>query len=437
MRRFKRCLTLWVPGLVLLGGLGTWASRIVFTAAVAQQEPHKPPEEDPTSPADYLWQPAKRELINDEPLQVAAPKGLQPLFPKLVVPVSNPITKGKYELGRQLYFDPRVSLDGTVSCATCHNPAKGWTDGAPVSTGIKGQTGNRSAPTVINTAYSKTMFWDGRAPSLEDQAQGPMVNPIEMGKQKHQQIVDRLRAIPGYRDQFEKVFGTDVTLDGMAKAIATFERVAALSGNSRYDKYNAGDLNALSESEKRGMVLFGLRLSTDDEFKPGVELQKGKCTICHVGANFTDEGFHNLGIGWNEKTKKHADVGRWAPVPIGNKTDVDMGSFKTPTVRDIELTAPYMHDGSLKTLEDVVEHYDKGGNPNPSLDVDMKPLKLTKQESADLVAFMKALTGEHKSLEELLPTLPAGPGGNAPDPRAALTPPAKTPSTAFHPVPGR
>ena len=245
-----------------------------------------------------------------------------------------------------------------------------------------------------------------------------------------------MRQIPGYKQQFEKVFGTDVTLDGMAKAIATFERVAALSGNSKYDKYNRGDNNALSESEKRGMVLFGLRLNTDDEFKPGVELQKGKCTVCHVGANFSDEQFHNLGIGWDPSAKKHKDIGRWAPVPIGAKIDADLGSFKTPTVRDVELTAPYMHDGSLKTLEEVVEHYDKGGNPNPSLDPDIKPLKLTSQESADLVAFMKALTGEHKNLEELLPTLPPGPDGNAPDPRAALTPPAKKVAGIFHQVRG-
>jgi cytochrome c peroxidase len=377
---------------------------------------------------------AKPELLKDEPLQVAVPTGLQPLFPKLVVPAANPITKGKYELGRQLYFDPRISLDGTVSCATCHNPDKGWSDGTPVSTGIKGQKGNRNAPTVFNTAYGKTMFWDGRAPSLEGQAQGPMVNPVEMGAQKHQQIVDRLRVIAGYRQQFEKVFGTNVTLDGMAKAIATFERVAALSGNSPYDKYNAGDLKALSDSEKRGMVLFGLRLSTEDKFKPVVELQKAKCTLCHVGANFSDEQFHNLGIGWNDKTKKYADPGRWAPVPIGAKTDADLGAFKTPTVRDIELTAPYMHDGSLKTLEEVVEHYNKGGTPNPSLDVDMKPLNLTPQEFADLVAFMKALTGEHKDLEELLPSLPAGPDGTAPDPRAALTPPGSKVAGVDHPT---
>ena len=136
------------------------------------------------------------------------------------------------------------------------------------------------------------------------------------------------------------MFGTDVTLDGMAKAIATFERVAALSGNSKYDKYNGGDNNALTESEKRGMVLFGLRLNTDDEFKPGVELQKAKCTVCHVGLNFSDEQFHNLGIGWDASAKKHKDIGRWAPVPIGAKNDADLGSFKTPTVRDAELPLP-------------------------------------------------------------------------------------------------
>ena len=192
--------------------------------------------EGPT-PFDHLWQPSKAELIKDEPLAVTVPARIAShSHPRSTCPPSNPITKGKYELGRQLYFDPRVSLDGTVSCATCHNPAKGWTDGMPVSIGISGQTGGRSAPSVLNTAYGKTMFWDGRAPSLEGQAQGPVQNPIEMGKQSYKEIVDRLRKIPGYVEQFQKVFGTNVTLDGMAKAIATFERVAALSGNSKYDK---------------------------------------------------------------------------------------------------------------------------------------------------------------------------------------------------------
>ena len=389
--------------------------------------------EGPT-PFAYLWSAPKPELIKDEPLTVSVPAGLPQLTPRIHVPISNPMTKGKYELGRQLYFDPRVSLDGTVSCATCHNPARGWTDGMPVSIGIAGQTGGRSAPSVINTAYGKTMFWDGRAPSLEGQAQGPVQNPIEMGKQDYKQIIERLAKIPAYSEQFEKVFGTPVTLDGMAKAIATFERVAALSGNSPYDKYNAGDNKALSDSEKRGLILFGLTLNTDDDFKTDAVRQKAKCTLCHQGFNFTDEQFHNLGIGFDVKTGKFADLGRWAIDPIGSKSDADIGSFKTPTVREIVHTAPYMHDGSLATLEQVMDHYDKGGTPNPALDPDMKPLKLTTQEKADVVAFMKALSGETKKLDELLPTLPPGADGKSPDPKAALTPPAKLARAAIHPV---
>jgi cytochrome c peroxidase len=389
--------------------------------------------EGPT-PFDHLWMPAKPEKIKDEPLVVTVPAGLPPLAAKITVPASNPLTKGKYELGRQLYFDPRVSHDATVSCATCHNPAKGWTDGMAVSIGIDGQAGSRSAPSVLNTAYGKTMFWDGRAPSLEAQAQGPVQNPIEMGKQNYKQIIDRLRTIPSYREQFENVFGTNVTLDGMAKAIASFERVAALSGNSKYDKYNAGENKAMSDSEKRGMVLFGLTLNTDDEFKSDAIRQKAKCTLCHAGFNFTDEQFHNLGVGWVEKTAKFADLGRWAIDPIGAKSDASLGAFKTPSVRDVENTGPYMHDGSIATLEAVVDHYDKGGNPNPALDTDMKKLNLTTQEKADVVAFMKALSGETKKLEELLPVLPPGPDGKTVDPRLALTPPSKKKiaSVLFH-----
>ena len=306
----------------------------------------------------------------------------------------------------------------------------------PVSIGIAGQAGSRSAPSVLNTVYGKSMFWDGRAPSLESQAQGPVQNPIEMGEQNYKKIVDRLREIPGYRDQFQKVFGTHVTLDGMAKAIATFERVAALSGNSKYDKYNAGENNALSASEKPrawSCLQFDDQTYRDDDFKSDAVLQKAKCTLCHQGFNFTDEQFHNLGIGWDEKTGKFADYGRWAVIPIGAKSDVDLGAFKTPSVRDAEHTAPYMHDGSLATLEDVVDHYDKGGTPNPALDTDMKKLNLTKQEKADVVAFMKALNGETKALDDLLPTLPPGKDGKTVEPRSALTPPSKkVASVLFH-----
>jgi len=351
-------------------------------------------QEGPT-PFDYLWLPSKPELIKDEPLTVTVPSGFTPLVTNVSVPISNPLTRGKYELGRQLYFDPRVSLDGTVSCATCHNPDKGWTDNIPVSIGIDGQAGSRSAPTVLNTVYGKTMFWDGRAPSLEGQAQGPVQNPIEMGRQSYKEIIERLRKIPGYREQFEKVFGTNVTLDSMAKAIATFERVAAISGNSKFDKYK-DDTKALSDSEKRGMVLFGLRLDPDDDFKAeGVVLQKAKCSICHVGFNFTDEQFHNLGIGWIPNTSggegKFKDLGRWAVEPYGARYDGSIGAFKTPTVRDVEKTAPYMHDGSLADLEAVVEFYNRGGGANPYRDRALGPLRLSREDVQSLVAFLKAL----------------------------------------------
>jgi cytochrome c peroxidase len=384
--------------------------------------------EEAAKPADYLWQLA-RQAPQDEPLTVEVPKGLPPLTPGAVVPNSNPITKGKAELGKQLYFDPRISKDGTVACATCHNPDKGWTDQARVSLGIRGQAGGRSAPTVLNTVYGKTMFWDGRAPSLEGQSQGPPLNPIEMGNDDFKELVERLRAIPGYQEQFLKVFGTDVTVDGIAKAIATFERVAALSGNAPYDKYQGGELTALSESQKRGMVLFGLRLHPDDEFDvSSVPLKKANCTSCHVGFNFTDEQFHNLGVGWDETKKEFKDVGRWAIAPIGAKSDVDLGAFKTPTCRDLSRTAPYMHDGSEQTLRDVVVYYNKGGKPNPALDKDMKPLNLTESEIDDVVAFMKSLDGEVKTIE--LPKLPPGADGVAPDPAKALTPPAPTNAAA-------
>ena len=377
---------------------------------------------------DHLWQMPDPKAIQDETLTVDVPLGLQPLVPNLNVPASNPLTKAKFELGKQLYFESRISKDGTISCATCHNPDKGWTDRMPSSIGLKGQVGSRSAPTVLNTVYGRSLFWDGRAPSLEGQSQGPPQNKIEMGDQSYEEIVDRLRTIPGYRDQFKKVFGTDVTLDGIAKAIATFERAAALSGNSAFDKYQdpgTPDHNkALTESQKRGMVLFGLQLNADDEYKPTVALKKANCTACHAGFNFSDEQFHNLGVGWNAKENAFVDPGRYSVEPVGAKNPMSLGAFKTPTCRDIENTAPYMHDGSEKTLEAVVEYYNKGGNPNPTLDKDMKPLNLTDSEKADLVAFLKSLTGQ--KLAMALPTLPPGPDGKSPDPKAALDPPPAT-----------
>ena len=295
------------------------------------------------------------------------PLGLLPVqWPK-----DNPYSPAKWELGRALYYDTRLSADGTVSCATCHSPKLAFTDNLPVSTGIRGQKGGRSAPTVINRAYSLAQFWDGRAGTLEEQAVGPMQNPIEMGH-SHGAIVQTLSGIPGYQAMFKAAFGSEnITIELAGKAIATFERTV-LSGNSAYDRYRAGDKKALTAVQIRGWKVFK---------------DKAKCDQCHEGVNFTTNEYHNLGVGMD---KPDPDEGRF----VVTHKDADRGAFKTPTLRDIARTAPYMHDGSLKTLEDVVEFYDKGGTLNKNLDEKMKRLSLTADEKRSLVEFMKGLNGE-------------------------------------------
>jgi cytochrome c peroxidase len=298
-------------------------------------------------------------------------------LPAVQWPEDNPYSAEKAELGRFLYFDKRVSSDNTLACASCHATEKAFTDGAPFSTGIGGQKGGRSAPTVINRAFSTLQFWDGRAPSLEEQAKGPIANSIEMTIDKtadeaHESTARRLRAIPGYVARFDKVFGENsLNINNVAKAIATFERTV-YSGNAPYDKYNAGDKKAMSEAQVRGMNVF---------------FNKAACDSCHIGFNFTDGSYVNIGIGMD---KPKPDLGRYDI----SKREEDKGAFKTPTLREIEHTGPYIHDGSLKTLEEVVEHYDKGGLKNPYLNERIKPLKLTKEDKSDLVQFLKALSGE-------------------------------------------
>ena len=290
-------------------------------------------------------------------LWAAEPAGL----PAVAHPKDNPSTAEKISLGKQLYFDPRLSADDTVSCASCHDPKKGWSNGEQFATGVGGKKGGRNAPTVINSAYYTLQFWDGRAKTLEDQALGPIQNPIEMNLTL-EQAVSKLNAIAGYKEQFQKVFGTDATPDGIAKAIAAFERTV-LSGNAPYDKFKAGDKGALSDAAQHGMKLF---------------FGKANCSACHSGPSFTDSAFHNIGL-------DSEDVGRVAI----SKIKGDTGAMKTPTLRDIARSAPYMHNGSLKTLEEVVAHYNKGGNGNPFQDEELFPLKLTDAEQADLVTFMK------------------------------------------------
>ena len=292
-----------------------------------------------------------------------------PALRPVEIPPDNPQTEPKVALGRQLYFDPRLSADNKISCATCHDPEMAWANHNPVDVGIKGQKGNRNSGTILDSAYMDFQFWDGRAKTLEEQALGPIHNPVEMGETLDN-VVKKLTAIEGYRTQFKAVFGTGVTTDGIAKAIAAFERTV-LSGPSPYDRYTAGDKSAMSQAAIRGMRVFN---------------SKARCRTCHNGPMFSDQGFHNLGVGMD---RPNPDVGREAVT----KNPSDRGRFKTPTLRNVALTWPYMHDGSVKTLAEVVALYDAGGVKNPALDVLVTPLELTGDEQKDLVAFLEALTG--------------------------------------------
>ncbi|TAL08636.1 MAG: c-type cytochrome [Nitrospirae bacterium] len=288
------------------------------------------------------------------------------------IPADNPLTAEKVELGKLLFFDMRLSFNNTVSCGSCHLPHLAWTDGRQFGLGIHGQPASRNSQTIVNRVYSTEQLWDGKRPSLESQAKNPLTKPNRMGMPSAEALVAKLNAIPGYREWFQKVFGTDVTIDGVAKAIAAFERTI-LSGNSPADRYDmGGEENAISDSAKRGLALFQ---------------GKARCTRCHSGFNFSDEKFHNLGIDWD---KDQVDVGRY----LASKDPEDIGAFKTPTLREISLTAPYMHDGRFLTLKEVIDFYDKGGIQNPHLSNLIIPLNLTDQEKADLVEYMRSLNGE-------------------------------------------
>lgn len=299
-----------------------------------------------------------RAVVADDP---KPPRGLT----AIPIPKDNPHSAEKIELGKQLYFDKRLSADNTVACSTCHDPKMGWSNADKTAVGIGGQRGGRSAPTVLNTAFQVFQFWDGRAKTLEQQAVGPIANPIEMNLPLDEAVA-KIGAIKGYQEQFQKIFGQPVTVDSIGKAIAAFERTV-VSGDAPYDRLRGGDESAMSIQAWEGMQLF---------------FGKANCSSCHSGPNFTDNGFHNIGVSF---TTEKPDLGRFEITKI----EGDKGSFKTPTLRDISRTAPYMHDGSLATLEEVVEYYDKGGTPNDYLDEELFPLKLNADQKAALVAFLK------------------------------------------------
>ena len=356
----------------------------------------------------------KEWLENDENhkvLKVKLPLGLSAGQGSIVGLDKSPLTKAKIELGRQLYFDKRLSADSTISCADCHHPDSGYAKETQFGVGIGGQTGNRNSPASYNRILSGPQFWDGRAASLEEQAKGPIANPIEMGN-THEVCNDTVCGIPAYDVQMKKIYPDGVTIENIANAIAAFERVI-VTNPSPYDYYeplrvfeeafadDLEDLEALKEDEPDLYAQY-IELKTASDAHPMSESakrgraiffsDKGKCTACHVGANFTDEKYHNIGVGMDAE---EPDLGRFAVTG----EEKDKGAFKTPTVRNVELTAPYMHDGSQKTLEEVVDWYDKGGHPNPYLSKDIKKLNLTDQEKKDLVEFMKALTGEFTPVE--------------------------------------
>ena len=287
-------------------------------------------------------------------------------------PADNPITGPKTELGKALFFDPRLSGSGTIACSTCHNPSLGWQDGLALGVGHHGAVLERHTPTILNIAWSEPLFWDGRADTLEAQAKGPLSAPAEMNMPATK-VVDTVRSISGYRAAFATAFpGEPISLDAIAKAIATYERTV-ISGAAPFDRWVGGDAAAVSASAKRGFILFSTSAG---------------CSSCHSGWRFSDDGFHDIGL-------PGRDIGRARIVP--GLTILDH-AFKTPTLRNIAERGPYMHDGSLPTLEAVIDHYDHGYIDRSSTSPDMQRLKLTAGDKADLVEFMRSLSSRDASV---------------------------------------
>ena len=287
------------------------------------------------------------------------------------VPDDNPLTPAKVALGRMLFFDSLLSEDQSLACATCHDPGRAFTDGRPVSVGVFGRRGTRNVPTLVNRTYGASFFWDGRITTLEEQVLQPIQDPKEMDITVGEVVV-RLEHDRVYSDLFQTAFGREVNDGDLAKALASFVRTI-LSGDGPIDRHLNGDRDALTERQLQGLRLFR---------------GKGNCTACHLGPTFSDEQFHNTGVAWSDG--EWLDDGRFGVT--GEETD--RGRFKTPTLREIARTAPYMHDGSITTLEDVVEFYDRGGSSNPYLDPAIRPLRLTADEKRALLAFLSSLSGE-------------------------------------------
>lgn len=333
------------------------------------------------------------------------PPGAPAELYRLAVPPAKAPTPEAVHLGEKLFREKRLSADGTIACATCHVPEKGFVDHKIVSEGVQGKKGTRNAPSVLNALFNETQFWDGRAPTLEEQAKLPVLNPVEMAMKSPADVMARALAIPEYRDGLARLYHHDPpTYDDLVSAIAAFERTQ-VAGVSPFDRYLKGDERAISESARRGWTLFN---------------GKGRCLSCHsfggVAPIFSDQKFHNIGIAAHVQNFASLAHRAAAIVEVGNEKQIDelalqtefselgrflvtrqtndIGAFKTPQLRDVLVTAPYMHDGTLATLWDVMDHYNKGGVPNPYLDGGMQRLGLSEREIDDLVAFLASLTDD-------------------------------------------
>jgi len=338
------------------------------------------------------------------PVPKNLPRGVSQVLYELAVPAGSEPTPEKVALGEKLFNDKRISVNDKVSCATCHDPAKGFVDHKPLAEGVAApaKRTQRNSPTVLNAMFNAVQFWDGRAPSLEEQAKLPILNPIEMGQKSSDDVVNKLRGIAEYRTAFQQVFGHELTYDDVAGAIAAFERTQ-YAGDAPFDRFVAGDEKAIDDSARRGWGLFN---------------GKGRCNNCHafstVSPLFSDQKFHNIGIAAHKTdfiglARKATAIVRGGDLKqidelaiqtdlselgrfLVTKSSNDIGAFKTPGLRNIAITSPYMHDGSFATLWDVMDHYNKGGVPNPNLDGGMQRLGLTEAEIDDMVSFMASLT---------------------------------------------
>jgi cytochrome c peroxidase len=395
----------WMVGLprraIRASSIGLLAVGLFWSLVAAGQSPQIPRGKHGDASGAYQMQTLEK-LMPQVDLG-KAPAGLDPVVWAAFIPDDNKLTAERIELGKKLYFDTRLSADSSVSCATCHDVTRGFTDQRPVSEGIKGQLGKRNAPTTLNVALLQTLFWDGRSPTLDHQARQPILNPVEMGMPDEATALKAIRDIPEYQEAFKKAFGREMNYEDLGRAIGAFERTLVFM-DSPFRKFLAGDASAISAQAQAGWELFN---------------GKGRCMTCHPmnpsNPLGTDNRFHNVGVaarhqdfeGLAKRALKvlaeDASEQKLDELAVGTdmselgrfmvtRNRADFGSFRTPLILNIGITGPYMHDGSLATLWDVIDHYNKGGEANPFLDGGIEPLALTEEEIDQLVAFMFTLT---------------------------------------------